>query len=92
METTFEFCRMVVPGSMRSPYWKYFGFPSDIYNNILTRKKIICTICNTSICYNKNTTNLRTHLVAKHPEIFVKINEEKKRAEEDKFNDGVGGE
>lgn len=68
-----EYTRTVVPSSMRSPYWKYFGFPSDSSNNILTRQKIVCTICNTIIAYNKNTSNLRTHLMSKHIEIFKKI-------------------
>ncbi|XP_037807752.1 uncharacterized protein LOC119601094 [Lucilia sericata] len=68
-----EYTRTVVPSSMRSPYWKYFGFPSDSGNNILTRQKIVCTICNTAIAYNKNTSNLRTHLMSKHVEIFQKI-------------------
>lgn len=65
-----EYTRTVVPSSMRSPYWKYFGFPSDNGNNILTRQKVVCTICNTAIAYNKNTSNLRTHLMSKHVEIF----------------------
>ncbi|XP_065359157.1 uncharacterized protein LOC135953272 [Calliphora vicina] len=68
-----EYTRTVVPSSMRSPYWKYFGFPSDSGNNILTRQKIVCTICNTAIAYNKNTSNLRTHLMSKHVEIFQKL-------------------
>lgn len=68
-----EYTRTVVPSSMRSPYWKYFGFPSDNGNNILTRQKIVCTICNTAIAYNKNSSNLRTHLMAKHVEIFQNL-------------------
>lgn len=65
-----EYTRTVVPSSMRSPYWKYFGFPSDSGNNILTRQKVICTLCSTAIAYNKNTSNLRTHLMSKHVEVF----------------------
>ncbi|TMW50799.1 hypothetical protein DOY81_004128 [Sarcophaga bullata] len=65
-----EYTRTVVPSSMRSPYWKYFGFPSDNGNNILTRQKVVCTLCNTAIAYNKNTSNLRTHLMSKHVEVF----------------------
>lgn len=68
-----EYTRTVVPSSMRSSYWKYFGFPSDNGNNILTRQKIVCTLCNTAIAYNKNTSNLRTHLMARHPETFQKL-------------------
>lgn len=65
-----EYTRTVVPSSMRSPYWKYFGFPSDSGNNILTRQKVVCTLCSTAIAYNKNTSNLRTHLMSKHVEVF----------------------
>ncbi|XP_011180271.1 uncharacterized protein LOC105210787 [Zeugodacus cucurbitae] len=65
---TIEYTHTTVPSSMRSPYWKYFGFPSDNTNKILTRQKIICTICGTAITYNKNTSNLRTHLISRHPE------------------------
>ncbi|XP_017474411.1 PREDICTED: uncharacterized protein LOC108365018 [Rhagoletis zephyria] len=65
---TIEYTHTTVPASMRSPYWKYFGFPSDSANKILTRQKIICTLCGTAITYNKNTSNLRTHLIARHPE------------------------
>ncbi|XP_037940088.1 uncharacterized protein LOC119672971 [Teleopsis dalmanni] len=67
-EDNIVYTRTIVPSTMRSPFWKYFGFPSDNSNNILTRKKIICTLCNAAIAYNKNTSNLRTHLIAKHPE------------------------
>ncbi|XP_054736204.1 uncharacterized protein LOC129243104 [Anastrepha obliqua] len=65
---TIEYTHTTVPASMRSPYWKYFGFPSDSANKILTRQKIICTLCGTAITYNKNTSNLRTHLISRHPE------------------------
>ncbi|XP_039963003.1 uncharacterized protein LOC120776423 isoform X2 [Bactrocera tryoni] len=65
---TIEYTHTTVPSSMRSPYWKYFGFPADSTNKILTRQKIICTICGTAITYNKNTSNLRTHLISRHPE------------------------
>lgn len=53
---------------MRSNYWKYFGFPADSQSNILTKKKIICNICKTVLAYNKNTTNLKSHINAKHKE------------------------
>lgn len=63
--------KIVVPSSMRSPYWKFFGFPADKFNNIITRTKIICCICRAYISYNKNTTNLSTHLNAKHADILT---------------------
>lgn len=63
------FDRIVVPSSMRSSYWKFFGFPADKFNNIINKNKIVCALCQVTIAYNKNTTNLQTHLNAKHPDI-----------------------
>lgn len=68
-----SFDRIVVPASMRSSYWKFFGFPADRYNNIINKNKIVCALCQVTIAYNKNTTNLQTHLNAKHPDIVKKF-------------------
>lgn len=67
------FKNVVVPSSMRSPLWKYFGFPADENREIITRAKIVCCICYTIIAYNKNTTNLSAHLTNKHPETLIEI-------------------
>lgn len=61
--------KIVVPSSMRSLYWKFFGFPANKQNEITNKHRIVCAICGTSIAYNKNTTNLQTHLNTRHPEI-----------------------
>lgn len=61
--------KIVVPSSMRSNYWKFFGFPANKYNEITNKSRIVCAICGASIAYNKNTTNLQTHLSTRHPEI-----------------------
>lgn len=58
---------------MRSNLWQYFGFPADSSGNILTKKKIICTLCKSVLAYNKNTTNLKSHINAKHREFEVQI-------------------
>lgn len=65
---TIPYSKIVVPSSMRSPLWKYFGFPADKNNEIITKKKIVCCLCRSYIAYNKNTTNLSTHLSCRHPE------------------------
>lgn len=65
---TFTYRKLVVPMSMRSIYWKYFGFPATEEDEILTKVKIVCTICKTQIAYNRNTSNLRMHLQNKHPD------------------------
>ncbi|XP_014211665.1 zinc finger BED domain-containing protein 1 [Copidosoma floridanum] len=58
--------KLVVPQSMRSIYWKFFGFPATAGGEILTRVKIVCLLCKTQIAYNRNTSNLRMHLQNKH--------------------------
>lgn len=70
---TIPYSRIVVPSSMRSPLWRFFGFPADDNYAITNRKKIVCTICRTQIAYNKNTTNLSTHLHCKHPSVYAKL-------------------
>lgn len=73
-DETIPYSKIVVPSSMRSPLWRYFGFPADENNVIIHRKKIVCCICGTQIAYNKNTTNLSTHLHCKHPTIYAGFN------------------
>ncbi|XP_058793121.1 E3 SUMO-protein ligase ZBED1-like [Phymastichus coffea] len=63
---TITYKKLVVPQSMRSIYWKFFGFPADDDGEILTRVKIVCLLCKTQIAYNRNTSNLRMHLQNKH--------------------------
>lgn len=72
-----SFKSVVVPSSMRSPLWKYFGFPADENRQIMTKTKIVCCICYNLIAYNKNTTNLSTHLTNKHPEILTTVKRER---------------
>lgn len=67
---TITYKRLVVPNSMRSIYWQYFGFPATDQGEILTKVKIICTLCKTQIAYNRNTSNLRMHLQNKHGNIL----------------------
>lgn len=76
------FHSIVVPSSMRSPLWKYFGFPADENKEIITKNRIVCGICHAYIAYNKNTTNLSTHLNCKHPEILSDLNANKQKPAE----------
>lgn len=55
----YTYKKLVVPMSMRSIYWKFFGFPATDDGNILTKVKIVCILCKTQIAYNRNTSNLR---------------------------------
>lgn len=63
---TYTYKKLVVPISMRSIYWKFFGFPATEDGDILTKVKIVCILCKTQIAYNRNTSNLRMHLQNKH--------------------------
>lgn len=51
----------------------YTGFPSDEHNNIITKQKIVCCICRQFITYNKNTTNLSSHLFGKHANMMTEL-------------------
>lgn len=68
------FNTIVVPSSMRSPLWKYFGFPANKDREIITKNRIICVLCKISLSYNKNTTNLSTHLKNKHSKLLAEMN------------------
>lgn len=70
---TFTYKKLVVPMSMRSIYWKYFGFPATDEGEILTRVKIVCILCKSQITYNRNTSNLRMHLQNKHAHELVEL-------------------
>lgn len=70
------FTTLIRPASMRSSYWQYFGFPAYEDGHIITRKKIICTLCNKPFAYNKNTSNLKAHLLSKHADFARKMTEE----------------
>ena len=70
---TFTYKKLVVPISMRSIYWKFFGFPATEDGDILTKVKIVCILCKTQIAYNRNTSNLRMHLQNKHGQELAEL-------------------
>ncbi|KZC14087.1 PREDICTED: zinc finger BED domain-containing protein 1-like [Dufourea novaeangliae] len=70
---TYTYKKLVVPMSMRSIYWKFFGFPATDDGDILTKVKIICILCKTQIAYNRNTSNLRMHLQNKHAQELLEL-------------------
>lgn len=63
---TIRFSQLVRPPTMRSIYWRFFGFPATADGRIITRSKIVCTLCNGEVAYNRNTTNLKGHLKNRH--------------------------
>lgn len=70
---TYTYKKLVVPPSMRSIYWKFFGFPATDEGDILTKVKIVCILCKTQIAYNRNTSNLRMHLQNKHAHELMEL-------------------
>jgi hypothetical protein len=70
---TYTYKKLVVPPSMRSIYWKFFGFPATEDGDILTKVKIVCILCKTQIAYNRNTSNLRMHLQNKHAQELLEL-------------------
>ncbi|XP_034938435.1 zinc finger BED domain-containing protein 1-like [Chelonus insularis] len=74
---TYIYKKLVVPMSMRSIYWKFFGFPATDDGDILTRLKIVCILCKTQIAYNRNTSNLRMHLQNKHSQELMELESSK---------------
>lgn len=70
---TYTYKKLVVPPSMRSIYWKFFGFPATDDGDILTKVKIVCILCKTQIAYNRNTSNLRMHLQNKHAQELLEL-------------------
>uniref|UniRef100_A0A8D8YWJ7 Zinc finger BED domain-containing protein 1 n=1 Tax=Cacopsylla melanoneura TaxID=428564 RepID=A0A8D8YWJ7_9HEMI len=67
------FHKVSIPQTMRSIYWKYFGFPADMNGEVVTKRKIICTLCNNQLAYVGNTTNIKSHLSHKHPMQYARL-------------------
>ncbi|KAJ6641539.1 E3 SUMO-protein ligase ZBED1 [Pseudolycoriella hygida] len=65
-QEVYNYSKIIRPTSMRSTYWKFFGFPADDSGTIITRRSVICSICGFALSYNKNTSNLKSHLRTKH--------------------------
>lgn len=79
-QNVLHFSQLVRPASMRSQYWRYFGFPATRDGVIMTRRKIVCTICQSTVAYNRNTTNLIAHLRNRHRSVIAKMTPDHRRA------------
>ena len=62
--------RLVTPKGTKSILWKHFGFQVDDKGEYLDKKAVRCRLCERSIAYSGNTTNLRQHLQLHHQEVF----------------------
>lgn len=70
-----KFAKLHSP-KMKSVYWRYFGFPTNEDNCIITKQNVVCTLCHKVLTNHGNTTNLRAHLQYRHKEIFQQIVQE----------------
>ena len=52
--------------SGKAAVWKYFGFWKC--GETVHKDKAVCRICNVEHVYTGNTTTLRNHMKAKHPD------------------------
>lgn len=80
---------LVVPATMRSSCWKYFGFPAGKNRDILTKEKVVCVVCLEMFKYSKNTTNMMMHLFHKHPEKYVEFQSESESKRKKKIRNQV---
>ncbi len=53
-------CLVALPGAKRK-VWKFFGFETDEKGTIVNKGRVKCRICDVSIGYSRNTTNLTYH-------------------------------
>ena len=65
--------QIVSPSTETSLVWKHFGFPVDDKGKIVKDSKVVCKLCNQKIAHGGGTTNLRTHLKAKHRSMFDQL-------------------
>ena len=55
----------------KSAVWEYFDEPRDFEENsddTTSRRKIPCKLCNIKLADGEGTSNLKSHLEAKHPQ------------------------
>lgn len=72
---TLKFAKLHRP-KMKSVYWRYFGFPTNEENSIITKQNVVCTLCHKVLTNHGNTTNLRAHLQYRHKDVFNQIIQE----------------
>ncbi|XP_022222605.1 uncharacterized protein LOC111074199 [Drosophila obscura] len=64
-----NFSKLYSP-KMKSVYWRYFGFPSNDNNEVITKQNVVCIKCHKVLTNHGNTTNLRAHLQHRHKDLF----------------------
>lgn len=64
-----NFSKLYSP-KMKSVYWRYFGFPSNDNDEVITKQNVVCIKCHKVLTNHGNTTNLRAHLQHRHKDLF----------------------
>ncbi|XP_033157246.1 uncharacterized protein LOC117139184 [Drosophila mauritiana] len=70
-----NFSKLYSP-KMKSVYWRYFGFPSNDNNEVITKQNVVCIKCHKVLTNHGNTTNLRAHLQHRHKDLFKELCQE----------------
>jgi len=70
-----NFSKLYSP-KMKSVYWRYFGFPSNDNNEVITKQNVVCIKCHKVLTNHGNTTNLRAHLQHRHKDLFKDLCQE----------------
>ncbi|EDW03123.1 uncharacterized protein LOC6562822 [Drosophila grimshawi] len=70
-----NFSKLYSP-KMKSVYWRYFGFPSNDNDEVITKQSVVCIKCHKVLTNHGNTTNLRAHLQHRHKELFKALCQE----------------
>ncbi|XP_030376679.1 uncharacterized protein LOC115625682 [Scaptodrosophila lebanonensis] len=70
-----NFSKLYTP-KMKSVYWRYFGFPSNDNDEVITKQNVVCIKCHKVLTNHGNTTNLRAHLQHRHKELFKNLCQE----------------
>ena len=68
--------------SCKSKVWKYFAFLANDSGVIINKKEVYCRICEQSLSYSGNTTNLFYHLQANHETEYTEVAPKKKTIED----------
>ncbi|EDW57828.1 E3 SUMO-protein ligase ZBED1 [Drosophila virilis] len=70
-----NFSKLYSP-KMKSVYWRYFGFPSNDNDEVITKQNVVCIKCHKVLTNHGNTTNLRAHLQHRHKDLFKALCQE----------------
>ena len=61
---------LLTPKGKSSIVWNYFGFHTDKDGIKDDEKRVVCRLCERSIAFSGNTTNLKQHLQNHHPSVL----------------------